>query len=85
MASKKKDMEKYRQLQYIQDMLDDLSVDRESIEIVFMSIKNAFSTYPKSKVEDIEEEIKLQYDDLAAQVRHLDRSLTKLDRWMKSL
>lgn len=78
-------MEKYRQLQYIQDMLDDLSVDRESIEIVFTSIKNAFSTYPKSKVEDIEEEIKIQYDDLAAQVRHLDRSLTKLDRWMKSL
>ncbi|CAO3696838.1 hypothetical protein G6F70_001311 [Rhizopus microsporus] len=85
MTSKKEDMEKYKQLQYIQDMLDDLSVDRESIEIVFMSIKNAFSTYPKPKVEDIEEEIKIQYDDLAAQVRHLDRSLAKLDRWMKSL
>ncbi|RCH90267.1 hypothetical protein CU097_009557 [Rhizopus azygosporus] len=49
MTSKKEDMEKYKQLQYIQDMLDDLSVDRESIEIVFMSIKNAFSTYPKPK------------------------------------
>lgn len=77
--------DKYEQLQALETMLHDLRIDRESIEIIFKSIKNAFSIYPKPKLQDIDEEVCREYDELMAQVRHLDRCLKKLDKSMKSI
>ncbi|KAG1143907.1 hypothetical protein G6F37_002702 [Rhizopus arrhizus] len=78
-------VDKTKKLQTLQDTLDDLRIGRESIEIIFMSLKNAFSIYPDPEWEEINEEICREYDDLMAQVRRLDRCLKKLDKSIKSL
>ncbi|KAG1048248.1 hypothetical protein G6F46_003636 [Rhizopus delemar] len=78
-------VDKTKKLQTLQDTLDDLRIGRESIEIIFLSLKNAFSIYPDPEWEEINEEICREYDDLMAQVRRLDRCLKKLDKSIKSL
>ncbi|KAG1588618.1 hypothetical protein G6F48_005152 [Rhizopus delemar] len=78
-------VDKTKKLQTLQDTLDDLRIGRESIEIIFLSLKNAFSIYPDPEWEEINEEICREYDDLMAKVRRLDRCLKKLDKSIKSL
>lgn len=73
----------YDELEQLQDHLDDLQSDRESMEIVYKSLKNAFLIYPSAELDEIDKEICRAYDDLMAQVRQLDRSLKRLDKSIK--
>lgn len=73
----------YEELEQLQHNLDNLQADRASMEIVFTSLKNAFLIYPQAEWEEIDKEICRAYDDLMAQVRHMDRSLKRLDRNIK--
>ena len=73
-----------QQLQELQDHLDNLQSDRASMEIVYMSLKNAFLIYPTAELEEVDKEVCRAYDDLMAQVRQLDRSLKRLDKTLKS-
>lgn len=74
----------YDELEQLQTNLDDLQTDRASMEVVFESLKNAFLISPTSaEWEEIDKEICRAYDDLMAQVRHLDRSLKRLDKCIK--
>ncbi|OBZ88712.1 hypothetical protein A0J61_03250 [Choanephora cucurbitarum] len=76
-------MSPLEELEKLQELLNDLQTDRASVEIVFDSLKNAYSIHPEVGSDEADKEICRAYDDLMAQVRHLDRSLKRLDKTMK--
>ena len=55
-----------------------------TIDIVLHSLRNAFTVHPlesatEEHLDDVDRELSIAYDDLKAQVRHLERSLHRLD------
>lgn len=75
--------------QDIQDSLHHLQDEWATIDIVLRSLRDAYPFDPRSASEENEDERdrekSIAYDDLMAQVRHLDRSLKRLDAQMNAL
>ncbi|KAF7723226.1 hypothetical protein EC973_002164 [Apophysomyces ossiformis] len=74
----------------LQDNLDFLLDEWTHIDIVLNSVRNAFPVQPlesssEEHLDEVDRELSIAYDDLMAQVRHLDRSLRRLDTEMDSL
>ncbi|KAG0175627.1 hypothetical protein DFQ28_006610 [Apophysomyces sp. BC1034] len=74
----------------LQDNLDFLQDEWTHIDIVLNSVRNAFPVHPLSSsseehLDEVDRELSIAYDDLMAQVRHLDRSLRRLDTELDSL
>ncbi|KAI7886480.1 hypothetical protein K492DRAFT_203275 [Lichtheimia hyalospora FSU 10163] len=68
----------------IEEDLQHLQDEWASIEIVFNSIRNAFPVQPlknapEELLDEVDRELSIAYDDLKAQVRHLTRSLQRLE------
>lgn len=75
------DQETYNAIDKFQDDLDHLFYEWNSIHIVLESIRNAFTVNQNSSEEyldQVDKELSIAYDDLMAQVRHLDRRLNKM-------
>ncbi|KAI9310185.1 hypothetical protein BX666DRAFT_2011039 [Dichotomocladium elegans] len=69
----------------IEDDLHHLQDEWASIEIVLKSLQNAYSVRPlenapEQLLDDVDRELSIAYDELKAQVRHLARSLQRLDK-----
>ncbi|ORZ01333.1 hypothetical protein BCR43DRAFT_175881 [Syncephalastrum racemosum] len=75
--------------QDIQDSLHHLQDEWATIDIVLRSLRDAYPFDPRTASEENEDERdrekSIAYDDLMAQVRHLDRSLKRLDAQMNAL
>ena len=68
----------------IEDDLHHLRDEWATIDIVFHSVRNAFTIHPletatEEHLDEVDRELSIAYDDLKAQVRHLERSLRRLD------
>ncbi|KAG2218130.1 hypothetical protein INT45_000428 [Circinella minor] len=68
----------------IEDDLHHLQDEWATIDIVFHSLRNAFTTHPvetatEEHLDEVDRELSIAYDDIKAQVRHLERSLRRLD------
>lgn len=68
----------------LQDALDTLYDEWMSVEIVFQSMQNAFPVAPltplsqEERLDDIDRELSIAYDDLMVQVRRIHRNLNRL-------
>ncbi|KAI8140185.1 hypothetical protein BJV82DRAFT_692764 [Fennellomyces sp. T-0311] len=75
----------------MQDMLDTLYDEWISVDLVFRSLQNAFPVRPlvrmthEERLEDIDRELSIAYDELMTQVRRLYRRLNKLSRDMPQI
>lgn len=68
----------------IEDDLHHLQDEWATIDIVLNSLRTAFPVEPaetasEERLDERDRELSIAYDDLMAQVRHLDRSLRRLD------
>ncbi|GAN01920.1 hypothetical protein MAM1_0013d01357 [Mucor ambiguus] len=76
------DQETYNAIDKFQNDLDHLFYEWNAIHIVLESIRNAFTVNQDSSSEEyldqVDKELSIAYDDLMAQVRHLDRRLNKM-------
>lgn len=75
------DQEVCNAIEKFQNDLDHLFYEWNTINIVLESIRNAFTVNQSSSEEhldQVDKELSIAYDDLMAQVRHLDRRLTKM-------
>lgn len=74
--------EAYNAIDKFQNDLDHLFYEWNAIHIVLESIRNAFTVNQDSSSEEyldqVDKELSIAYDDLMAQVRHLDRRLNKM-------
>ncbi|KAL9537620.1 hypothetical protein MBANPS3_011612 [Mucor bainieri] len=72
----------YNAIDKFQNDLDHLFYEWNAIHIVLESIRNAFTVNQDSSSEEyldqVDKELSIAYDDLMAQVRHLDRRLNKM-------
>ncbi|KAJ8653718.1 hypothetical protein O0I10_010640 [Lichtheimia ornata] len=72
----------------LQDALDTLYDEWMSVEIVFQSMQNAFPVAPlaalshEGRLDDIDRELSIAYDDLMVQVRRIHRNLNRLSHDM---
>ncbi|CDH58391.1 predicted protein [Lichtheimia corymbifera JMRC:FSU:9682] len=72
----------------LQDALDTLYDEWMSVEIVFQSMQNAFPVAPlaslshEERLDDIDRELSIAYDDLMVQVRRIHRNLNRLSHDM---
>ncbi|KAI7873899.1 hypothetical protein K492DRAFT_200373 [Lichtheimia hyalospora FSU 10163] len=68
----------------LQDALDTLYDEWMSVEIVFQSIQTAFPVAPlaplsyEERLDDVDRELSIAYDDLMVQVRRIHRNLNRL-------
>lgn len=75
------DQEVCNAIEKFQNDLDHLFYEWNTINIVLESIRNAFTVNQSSSEEhldQVDKELSIAYDDLMAQVRHLDRRLNKM-------
>ncbi|KAI7849379.1 hypothetical protein BDC45DRAFT_540106 [Circinella umbellata] len=68
----------------IEDDLHHLQDEWATIDIVFHSLRDAFTNHPvetatEEHLDEVDRELSIAYDDIKAQVRHLERSLRRLD------
>ncbi|KAI9491877.1 hypothetical protein BDB00DRAFT_873908 [Zychaea mexicana] len=73
----------------IEDDLHHLRDEWATIDIVLHSLRNVFTIQPletatEEHLDDVDRELSIAYDDLKAQVRHLERSLHRLDAEISS-
>ncbi|CAO3623771.1 unnamed protein product [Mucor fragilis] len=76
------DQETCNAIDKFQNDLDHLFYEWNAIHIVLESVRNAFTVNQDSSSEEyldqVDKELSIAYDDLMAQVRHLDRRLNKM-------
>ncbi|KAG2196779.1 hypothetical protein INT46_011148 [Mucor plumbeus] len=75
------DQEVCNAIDRFQNDLDHLFYEWNTINIVLESIRNAFTVnqnLSEEHLNKVDKELSIAYDDLMAQVRHLDRKLNKI-------
>ncbi|KAI8641889.1 hypothetical protein BD408DRAFT_417280 [Parasitella parasitica] len=80
-SRKRQDQEVCNAIDKFQNDLDHLFYEWNTINIVLESTRNAFTVNENSSEEhldQVDKELSIAYDDLMAQVRHLDRRLNKM-------
>ncbi|CEP18341.1 hypothetical protein [Parasitella parasitica] len=80
-SRKRQDQEVCNAIDKFQNDLDHLFYEWNTINIVLESTRNAFAVSENSSEEhldQVDKELSIAYDDLMAQVRHLDRRLNKM-------
>ncbi|KAG2227503.1 hypothetical protein INT45_007529 [Circinella minor] len=80
--------ESKKKLNTFQDKLDTIYDEWISVDIVYRSLQTAFPVRPlvhlspEERLEDIDRELSIAYDDLMTQVRRLYRNINRLSREM---
>lgn len=72
---------KRKMIDHFQNDLDHLFYEWNTIHIVLESIRNAFTvkeTVTEEHLDEVDRELSIAYDDLMAQVRHLERQLKRM-------
>ncbi|KAI8973650.1 hypothetical protein BDF20DRAFT_883420 [Mycotypha africana] len=77
-----------KSVDHFQDDLDYLMSEWNTIRIIYESMRNAYETAlmvadTQTDWIEVDKELTVSYDDLMAQVRHLDRRLQKLTMEIK--